>query len=280
MIGGVLILCIPLLLLLAKFFIEPRVKEIAINKKWNSEWGKITFDRYNNYLIKYVAYYRELSDEGKLKFVKRAYNFVHDVDFYGKAGLEITEEKKVIISSAIIQLTFGYKEYLFFSFRYIFVYPKVFFSKLYKGHLKGVTYAVGAVAFSWEDFKYGYAIEDDKINLGLHEMAHTLLLQLSDDKFESYIDNWFTISRKEFLNIREGNSAMFRSYAGTNRHEFLSVAVECFFEAPREFEEKLPKIYTSMKVLLNQDPLNTNNDYYYAPATNKSLKDVANKKFF
>jgi Mlc titration factor MtfA (ptsG expression regulator) len=139
---------------------------------------------------------------------------------------------------------------------------------------------MGAVGFSWEGFKHGYQIEDDKMNLGLHEMTHTLLLQVSDDKFDTYIDNWFSAGRKEFSNIRAGNSVMFRSYAGTNRYEFLSVAVECFFEAPKEFEEKLPEIYNSMKILLNQDPQNSKNDYFFAPKKDNSLKDVANSKFF
>ena len=279
MLGGIVILLIPIFLFLTKLFVEPGIKQRALEKKWESHWGDAIFNRYNSYLISHVSYYRDLSYEGKKKFVKRVYNFINDITFYGKGGLEITEEKKVVISASIIQLTFGYKEYLFFRFNYIFVYPKAFFSKIYKGYLKGGTYPTGAVAFSWEDFKHGYAIEDDKMNLGLHEMAHTLLLQLSDDKFESYIDNWFTVGRKEFLNIREGNSAMFRSYAVTNRHEFLSVAVECFFEAPEEFEEKLPKIYASMKTLLNQDPQNIKNDYFLASSTCNSLKDVANEKF-
>jgi Mlc titration factor MtfA (ptsG expression regulator) len=280
MLVGVLIMLSPLLLVLFKIYIEPKIKENIQRKKWNSNWGETTFLTYDGYLCKHISYYKRLSLEGKKKFVIRIYNFINDVVFYGKGGELITEEKKVVISASAIQLTFGYKEYLFYSFRYIFVYPKAFFSKIYNGYLKGGTYPTGAVAFSWEDFKYGYELDDDKMNLGLHEMAHTLLMQVSDDKFDTYIDSWFSVGRSEFLNIQQGNSAMFRSYAGTNRYEFLSVAIECFFESPKEFEIKLPEIYNSLKVLLNQDPQNIKSDYVLDEETVKTLKDITKQDIF
>lgn len=258
---GFLICFSPVLLVIYRLYIHDKVKEKKLSRKWKSEWGEKQFIKYNSVLKGHIDYYNHLSENGKKRFVKRVYNFINDISFYGKNGIEITEEIKVLIAASAVQLTFGYKSYLFDKFRYIFVYPRAFYSNIYNSYLKGGAYPVGALAFSYEDFISGYADPNDKINLGLHEMAHTLLLQLSDDKFESYIDNWYTISRKEFLNIQSGNSVMFRSYAGTNRYEFLSVAIECFFEAPKEFEEKLPNVFKHLKILLNQDPLNIEDNY-------------------
>lgn len=275
MIYGLLIMLLPLVFALYKVFLESKIKTYRLNKKWQSSWGEKKIKTYHKYLSKHNSYYNKLNEKGKSKFIKRTYNFIHDMVYYGKAGVVITEEIKVVIASAAIQLTFGHKEYLFQKFRYIFVYPEPFYSKIFEQYLKGGTYPTGVIAISWSHFLEGYQDDEDGINLGLHEMAHTMLLQLSDDQFETYIDEWFTISRKEFLNIKEGNSIMFRSYAGTNRHEFLAVAIECFFEQPKIFKKKLPKIYTGLKVLLNQDPLNDKNNYKFdSPSKKHSLVDL------
>lgn len=275
MYSAILIMLLPAFFALFKVFVEPKLKKKRLERKWNSNWGKAIFDQYDHALRKYNTYYKRLNNKGRVKFVKRTYDFVQNIIFYGKNGIIVTEEMKIVISSAAVQLTFGHTDYLFNNFRYIFVYPEPFYSKIHDQYLKGGTYPKGIIAISWDFFIDGYKDDEDGINLGLHEMAHTLLLQLSDDQFETYIDDWFSVSRKEFLNIREGDSTMFRSYAGTNRHEFLAVAIECFFEQPNEFKKKLPKIYGGLKVLLNQDPLNTNDNYSFKEVDKqKSLKEL------
>lgn len=279
---ALVIILLPVFLLLYRFFIHDKILFKLDQIKWRSDKRKLLISRYNKILKEHSTYYNKLTIKGKVRFIKRIYYFINDITFYGKQGMEITEKKEVIVSASAIQLTFGYKNYLFDKFRYVFIYPEVYYSKLYNNYLKGGTYPYGIVAFAWDHFKKGNKYPNDKINLGLHEMAHTLLLQLSDDKFETYIDSWFTIGRKEFLNIQEGNSNMFRSYAGTNRHEFWAVAVECFFEAPVEFKRKLPKLFEGMCVVLNQNPLNTTNDYrltgYPKQKIGKSLNGLINYK--
>jgi MtfA peptidase len=47
---------------------------------------------------------------------------------------------------------------------------------------------------------------------------------------------------------------LLRAYAGTNQPEFFAVAVEYFFELPREFKQDLPELYAVLSAMLRQDP--------------------------
>jgi Mlc titration factor MtfA (ptsG expression regulator) len=52
-----------------------------------------------------------------------------------------------------------------------------------------------------------------------------------------------------------------RDYAFTNTHEFFAVCVEHFFETPLHFYQKYPDLFKDLCNVLNQNPLNTKNDY-------------------
>jgi hypothetical protein len=222
-----------------------------------------------NSIRKYLSgflYFNQLSANGKDKFITRVFRFMNDKDFYGKNGLEITDEVKVLISAAAVQLTFGLKNFLILHFREIHVYPEQFYSKMLEADLKGGTTPKGKLMFSWKDFNEGYDDPDDKYNLGLHEMAHALKISVTngtsfDIEFASYLDNWLEIGSVEFQKMNKGNPSFLRKYGGTNMHEFFAVCVEHFFEVPEEMQHHLPDIYNHLCVLLKQDPSNVKSDY-------------------
>jgi hypothetical protein len=166
----------------------------------------------------------------------------------------------VLISASAIQLTFGLNEYRLDHFSRIFVYPKAFYSKISKQYHKGETNLAGAIALSWSHFIEGYNKPNDKVNLGLHEMAHALRFDKfkSEDYdlfFNTYYDKWQTVAQEEFKRTRDHSSSFFREYGGANFNEFFAVCVEVFFESPAEFKKLHPEIYRHMSILLNQDPL-------------------------
>jgi MtfA peptidase len=221
--------------------------------------------RYASYL-KGFNYYTRLSPEGKLKFMSRLVEFMLDKKWEGWEGLTLDEEKKVLISASAIQLTFGIEHYVFAHFHTIRVYPKAYYYKLTDQYFKGGTSVSGVISLSWRHFVEGYNDPDDKLNLGLHEWAHALKIDLaSEDDFDSqflhYFENWEAISYPEFKKMHEGEPSFLRAYAGTNMHEFFAVCVEHFFEVPRQFKEYLPVIYRHLSLLLNQDPANIGDDY-------------------
>lgn len=220
----------------------------------------------NNLLKQKSPYFRNLSANAKEIFVARLFNFMEDKEFIGREGLVITDEIKVLISASAIQLTFGLKDYMISHLHAINVFPRIFFSKFLNTNLKGLNTQSGVLSLSWNDFKEGYAIDDDKTNLGLHELTHALYIDLdeggnNDDHFSAYFEKWDKIAQKDFNDLKEKKNNFLRSYGGTNMHEFFAVCVEHFFEAPAEFKKELPHLYNFLMLMLNQDPSNIDGDY-------------------
>ena len=187
-------------------------------------------------------------------------------NFIGREHLVITDEIRVLISASAVQLTFGLRDYTISHLHTINVFPHVFYSKFYHTSFKGLNTQNGILSLSWNDFKEGYATEHDKINLGLHELAHALNIDLVEDgnfdeHFSSYFGKWSDVALNDYNNLKEGKVNFLRSYGGTNMHEFFAVCVEHFFAVPTEFKNQLPRLYNFLVLMLNQDPENAANDY-------------------
>jgi MtfA peptidase len=205
-------------------------------------------------------YYDRLPDDLKKQFLSRVHGFLKEKKFSGRGGLQITDEMKSQIAGAAVQLTFGLDHFTFDYFKQIIIYPDTYTSVITGKKHKGETNAAGVIVLSWKDFVKGYNIPDDKMNLGLHEMAHALELESrlgnKDDFIVSeYYSKWIDVSTHEFNNLRNETPSFLRLYGGTDRLEFFAVCVEHFFEASAEFKKELPELYHHLCLLLNQDPL-------------------------
>jgi Mlc titration factor MtfA (ptsG expression regulator) len=212
------------------------------------------------------TYFKNLSTEAQQRFVERLYEFMEDKYFVGHEGLVITDEIRVLISASAIQLTFGLKEYSISHLHTINVFPKVFYSKLFDTSFKGLTTQGGVLSLSWNDFRDGYADNEDKLNLGLHELAHALNIDLDedgnyDDHFYNHFEKWKSAAANDFQRLKEGSITFLRKYGSRNLHEFFAVCIEHFFEAPSQFKRELPILYGHTALMLNQDPENTEEDY-------------------
>ena len=222
-------------------------------------------EKYEPVLISRFAYYRKLSEPSRQKFLFRLGRFIKSKTFTGRKGLEVTDEKKILISASAIQLTFGLDYYMMDRFSEIVIYPDIFPARGGENYHRGETNMRGVIAFSWKHFYEGYAIEDDKYNLGLHEMAHALEISGLVDGLDKYFnvnyEKWSHVARAEYENVRDGRASILREYAGTNVHEFFAACVEHFFEASAEFKERLPELYRWLALTLRQDPLLTIEKY-------------------
>ncbi len=219
-----------------------------------------------NLLKQKNTYFKNLSPDAQEIFVARLFHFMEDKKFIGREGIVITDEIKVLISAAAIQLTFGLKDYMISHLYAINVFPHIFFSKFLNTNLKGLNTQSGVLSLSWNDFKEGYAVDDDKINLGLHELAHALYIDLDeegnyDEHFSTYFEKWEEVATKDYHDLKEQRITFLRDYGGTNMHEFFAVCVEHFFEAPKEFRKELPHLFNFLMLMLNQDPANVKGNY-------------------
>ncbi len=205
------------------------------------------------------SFYNSLSIKEQDIFSHRLAAFISSKTFVGREGIKPTDEMKVLIAATAVMLTFGFRNYLIDLIEMIIIYPKAYYSQVNETYHKGETNPhLNAIVFSWEDFKHGYKIGDDNLNLGIHEFGHAIHLNAfrNDDVsslifnqgFEdltNYLQNNETV-RKELI-----ASKYFRAYAYTNHFEFFAVLLENFIETQLEFKSQFPELYICMKRMLN-----------------------------
>jgi Mlc titration factor MtfA (ptsG expression regulator)/uncharacterized protein Veg len=209
--------------------------------------------------------------------------FLNSKTFVGHSGLVVTDEMRILISATAIQLTFGLDNYKLSSLHTINIFPTTFYSQLFKTSFKGLTSRNGVMSISWQHFVSGNAIDNDKLNLGLHEFAHALIIDLHDknkfnNHFSNYLNTWKKETTYDFHKLKANRSPFLRAYGGTSMHEFFSVCIEHFFEQPFEFEKQLPYLYGQTAILLNQDIGNSGDDFKLKKGYNYLSKPVEKVK--
>ena len=203
-------------------------------------------------------FYRSLSKKHRRQFQHRVASFISEKKFIGRENLTITEEMRVMIAATGCMLSFGRKNYEYGLIEHILIYPGKFYSKINDAYHRGeFNPNIRALVLSWEDFKLGFRVSDDKRNLGIHEFMHAMQLEAKQSKdldssrlvkfFKKILQRLSTPEIKEKLD----NTDYFRKYGFSNQYEFLAVIAEYFFESPKEFKANFPVIYGHTRKLLN-----------------------------
>lgn len=203
-------------------------------------------------------FYQKLDIKNKKYFEHRVATFIEKYSFYGKDGLLVTDEMKVLIAATAIMLTFGMRNFLFSVINKIIIYPDVYYSSFSDDYHKGeFNPRMQAIVFSWKHFLEGYRISNDNLNLGLHEFGHVLHFQgLKNTDTSATI---FSVTYDEIMqqvkyppNYKKlVESNYFRIYAYTNEFEFIAVLLEHFFETPDQFQIEFPQLFEKVKVMIN-----------------------------
>lgn len=212
-----------------------------------------------SYLKSNFSFYQKLDAKKKRVFGHRLVRFRDSKEFFGKDGLTLTDEMKTLISATATMLTFGYRNYRMSNVTAIFVFPSEFKSlsseNLHAGEFSPYH---KTIAFSWEDFKKGYDISNDNLNLGIHEFSHALHIRsVTANDISSQIFMSGLIGLKHYLSNNEEirltliESNYIRRYGFTNEYEFTAVLIECFFETNSQFEREFPEIYAFVRRMLN-----------------------------
>ena len=211
-------------------------------------------------LARYAIHYQRLNDPDKQRFERIVAAFLHDKEWRG-IGMRVAEEMKVMVSACAAQLLLGFPDLVLEHFETIVLYPDTYRSRrtgqLHQGEVRP---KAGVIVISWKDFLHGYAHSRDAHNVGLHEMAHALWFENNVLNREhnflhpELLQDWIDHADAEIERIKNGESRLLRSYAGTNQPEFFAVAVEHFFERPGEFKKDLPELYATLAAMLRQDP--------------------------
>jgi hypothetical protein len=166
----------------------------------------------------------------------------------------------VLISAAAIQLSFGLEKFLLPGFEFIHIFPEEFIGvhpsiRVLEGNVSG-----NSINLSWKHFLHGFQYPGDGQNVGLHEMAHAYYYQYFETSRE--VDKNFVAAFADFTNY--GNKVfeqealpgfdLYSDYALRNFQEFWAESVEIFFEKPFAMKMQYPELYSTICVVLNQDP--------------------------
>lgn len=241
------------------FFIYTLRKFNIIN---HTGWWFVSKEK-KEYLYRFyqdkLNYFRLLSEKDKRKFIKRAFILVNTNKIIGRQGFMVTTEVKLLVVAAQVQVTFGLDNFILSKFKTIFIYQGSYKNPITGNIHDGEFNPRGLIVLSWEKLASGYLNSSDKINLGLHEIAHALMFTIiktnyHDYDLDYYMGQLIKLSQQEIQKIRNNEFHLFREYAGQNPFEFFAIAIEHFFEAPLELKTELPKLYFYISKLLNQDP--------------------------
>lgn len=207
---------------------------------------------------KQFPFYNKLESKYKRYFEHRVVSFIEDKTFVGRNGVEVTDEKKVLISATACMLTFGFRNYCIELIDHIFIYPEEFYSTINEKYHKGeFNPKLGALVLSWKDFKEGIDNHTDSVNLGIHEFAHAIHLNSLNKRdvssliFRSSLNELIGIIAEKEQRLKLVESHFLRKYAFTNQFEFLAVTIESFIATPKEFKAKFPQMYGKVKQMLN-----------------------------
>ncbi|CAN5271765.1 hypothetical protein BH09BAC5_BH09BAC5_15830 [soil metagenome] len=257
------------LAMLAAFFVSAITDGFNVFKfewlrKVNKDFGPKAEAAVTFQLGKFL-YFTKLSLQRRAEFVQRVLNFMESHNIDGIGDYNPGTPEKIHVAAAATQLTFGLKDFVFENFENIILYPQTFKLSPDGPMMKGATTPNGVIRISMKDFEEGYANPTNKLNVGLHELGHALLMEFlkaihEDNEVKQVVFPYLATSDK-IMNAGKDRDDFLRDYAFTNRHEFFAVSVEHFFEAPVEFKEKLPELYKVMSNLLHQDPASNLPDY-------------------
>ncbi len=232
---------------------------------WIKKFKKANAAEYHKVLSHYNSYYNDLSEPLKKRFIERTFIANNFLNYTPNNFDEVTEEMKIIICSALTQITFGLDHYILKQFSQIYVAPNIYNFGEYKNLLGHVDFNEKCMVISWPSVLEGFIIPDDAINVALHETAHAIQ---GDDRFRRIGQKFLNIYKlrkweeegvKKLALIRANKNEFLKNYGGHNMLELFAVSIEAFFEQTEKFKLKLPALYNCLVDLLNQDPTKKSN---------------------
>lgn len=239
----------------------------AVNAPFPPEWVEI--------LERNIQVYRNLPMPLRLQLRLLIKQFLHQKNFSGAAGLEITDEIRVTIAAQACMLQLNRRGDLYPKLRYIVVYPSAFVvsraqsddsgvvSQQERG-LLGESWQNGKVILAWDDVLQGARNFVDGRNVVLHEFAH----QLDSESGlangapllagESSYRSWASALSHEFVELQKdtriGRHSLMDHYGATNPAEFFAVATETFFEKPAQMAEHHAELFEVLSRYYRIDP--------------------------
>jgi len=212
----------------------------------------------------------------QLQLKKHIQVFLAEKPFIGCAGLEVTEEMRVVVAAQACLLLLDRRTDHFAATTQVLLYPGAFVvdrertDALGLAHrdrraLSGESWSAGQVILSWDDVLQGAADPRDGHNVVIHEFAHRL------DQDNGGVANgapalagarrrarWARVMHAEYGALRDRldreQPGLIDPYAASDPAEFFAVVSEAYFECPSQLAEQHPALFDVLKDCYRVDP--------------------------
>ena len=219
--------------------------------------------------------FARLPADVQLRLKKAAQVLIAEKPFIGCAGLEITEEMRVLVAVQAALLLLRRRAGAFDGLRQILIYPNAFVVERSSADaaglvrderraLAGESWQQGQVILSWDDVLAGAADPYDGRNVVIHEFAHQLDQANGVANGAPFVPGaqrrarWAATLGAEYKALQDrlaqGVEGLIEPYAATHPAEFFAVVSELFFERPLELATEHAALYGEFSSFYGVDP--------------------------
>jgi Mlc titration factor MtfA (ptsG expression regulator) len=216
-------------------------------------------ENHKELLTDYVKFYRQLDEEGKEKFEKRADHFLSAVKITGVNAVVEDIDRLLIAAGAIIPVYF-IPDWQYINLHEVLVYPGAFNADFDQGGSdRNIAGMVGSGALQhvmvitkWQ-LRQGFINHNDAHNTAIHEFVH--LIDKMDGTMDGvpeiilerkYTDQWRNMMNSTIVQMRTYGSDI-DMYGAANTSEFFAVISEYFFEQPALFRANHPELHKMLE---------------------------------
>lgn len=220
--------------------------------------------------------FAQLPADVQLQAKKHAQVLIAEKPLIGCAGLQVTEEMRVLVAVQAALLLLNRRAGYFANLRQVLVYPGAFLVDRVstdtaglahdtRSVLAGESWQQGQVILSWSDVLAGAADPHDGQNVVIHEFAHQLDQETGPANGaprglgRRRGQRWARVMGHEFAQLQrrlaQGTPGLIGAYAATDAAEFFAVASELFFERPAELAAAHGALYAELAAYYHADPL-------------------------
>ena len=184
--------------------------------------------------------FASLPADVQLQIKKHAQVLIAEKPFIGCAGLDVTEEMRVLVSVQAALLLLNRRAGYFANLRQVLLYPGAFVVDRVLPDVAGLAHDTRRV-LSGESWQQGQ------------------VLLSWDDVTQAHRPQWARVFSHAYAQLQQrlarGEADLLGGYAGTDAAEFFAVSSELFFEQPAELAAAHPALYRELAQYYRADPL-------------------------
>ena len=231
-------------------------------------------DQWRALLESDMAHWRWLDGEEQDQLECLIKGFLFDKGFEWVAGLEESDEIKVLVAASACLLILDLEQAYYRDVTSIIMYPTQRTDEVRPDPPEAAGLATdaivpilgeamlhGPILIAWDSAKRSAAHANTGHNVIYHEFAHKI--DMADGSADglppmakTQRDRWEEVCQRHYEALRDGTSddPLLDAYGAVNRAEFFAVATELFFDRPVDMATHERDLYQVLREFYNQDP--------------------------